>query len=123
MARTLLAPQGVTSANHLGEEYRVDKDGQVSVPDALAAILTNSHGFRHLGEGRAAARDVRRSKRVEVGQATTIADDDEAITDDEAPPPHEYPSPSEFTAGLTQARMKQFLRSEGIPIPRTGTVR
>ena len=41
----LVAPEDCTSFSHDGEEYEVDEEGLVEVPDAVAVELI-SHGFK-----------------------------------------------------------------------------
>jgi hypothetical protein len=41
----LLAPEGAHSFSHDGREYKIGKDGSITVDDQLANVL-RSHGFR-----------------------------------------------------------------------------
>lgn len=41
----LIAPEDCTSFGHDGEEFEVDSDGTVTVPDHVAVVLVD-HGFR-----------------------------------------------------------------------------
>lgn len=104
MATTLQAPIGASSVSHQGEEYKIGEDGLVTVPDPLAKVLLGSHGF------------------VKQGQTpktlVPAAKDEDLVEDDDT----DAPSPEDFSRPMTQQQMKQYLKSEGVGIPKGVTV-
>lgn len=123
MVTRVQAPQGTETAHYMGEDYKADADGYMNVPDALAAILTESHGFIY-PDRPAPAPDAPKGFQPRRPLLTVVSDDepveDDEPTADSAMP--DMPSPEVFSAPMTQKDMKNYLREHDVAIPKGITV-